>query len=83
MDENDELKQELEQELLWVKYRQRMLDIIDIKLFEMKELAQQAKQENCSNSEMKLLNEKIDKLKDQVNALDSESRKNEDGKILK
>ena len=28
MDEKYELKQELEQELQWVKYRQKMLDIV-------------------------------------------------------
>jgi hypothetical protein len=29
MDEREELKQELKEELQWVKYRMRMLDIIE------------------------------------------------------
>ena len=39
MDEKEELKHELEQELQWVKYRQKMLDIIKEKLLQMKQIA--------------------------------------------
>lgn len=43
MNEREELKQELEQELLWVQYRQKILDIIEEKLLQMKQLAEQVR----------------------------------------
>lgn len=74
MDEKEELKQELEQELQWVKYRQKILDIIELKLVQMKEIAKQAKKENCSSVEREFLNAKLNNLVSQVNALDEESQ---------
>ena len=84
MDENEkeELKQELEQELLWVKYRKNMLDIIDEKLFQMREIAEKIKNQKLSKKEIEELNSKISILKMQVKAIDGESRKTEDGKII-
>ena len=79
MDEREELKQELQ----WVQYRQKMLDIIDEKLLQMKQLAHQAEAENLSPVELKALNEKLNNLEEQVMAIDSESRKIEDSKILR
>lgn len=81
MDEREELKQELQLELQWVQYRQRMLDIIEEKLFQMKQLAQ-PKEENLNPVELKALNEKLNDLVEQIMTIDSESRKMEDGKIL-
>ena len=84
MDENEkeELKQELEQELLWVKYRKNMLDIIDEKLLKMREIAEKIKNKKLSKKEIEELNSKLSILKMQVKAIDGESRKTEDGKIL-
>lgn len=82
MDEREELKQELEQELLWVQYRQKMLDIMEEKLLQMRQLAEQAKRENLTTGEIEALNTKINDLAAQVKAIDSESRKMEDRKIL-
>ena len=82
MDEREELKRELEQELQWVNYRQKMLDIINEKLLQMKQLAEQAKQGNLNERELELLNDRINNLEAQVKAIDSESRRTEDGKIL-
>lgn len=84
MDENEKekLKQELEQELLWVKYRKNMLDIIDEKLFQMREIAEKIKNKKLSNKEIEELNANLSILKMQVNAIDGESRKTEDGKII-
>ena len=79
MDEREELKQELQ----WVQYRQKMLDIIDEKLLQMKQLAHQAEVENLIPVELKVLNEKLNNLAEQVMAIDSESRKIEDSKILR
>lgn len=68
-------KEELEQELQWVQYRQKMLDIIDKKLMEMKEIAEQVKEEKLDSEEVKLANTKINNLLMQVKSLDEESRK--------
>lgn len=75
MDEREELKQELQSELQWVKYRMRMLDIIEEKLVQMRNLAEVAKEGNLSVDEVKSINEKINNLAEQVRALDEESRK--------
>ena len=80
MYEKEELKEKLEQELEWVQYRQKMLDIIEEKLLQMREIVEQAKEENLSSEELKVLNVKLKNLAAQVRALDEESRKMEYGK---
>lgn len=82
MDERDELRKELEQEIQWIKYRERILDIIDEKLLQMKQLAEKAKQDNLTEGEMEVINVRLNDLAIQVRALDGESRKNEDGRII-
>lgn len=80
--QKEQLRQELEEELQWVKYRQQMLDIMDKKLLKMREIAKQAKQDNLDKTYLEVLNDKINDLGAQVRALDGESRKTEDEKIL-
>lgn len=75
MNEKEELKKKLQQELQWVKYRQNMLDIIEGKLLQMRELAERAKEKNITTSEITSLNAKLNNLALQVKALDEESRK--------
>lgn len=82
MDEREELKQELQQELLLVQYRMKMLDIMEGKLLQMEQLTEVAKQGNLTDMEIEALNSKINDLASQVKAIDSESRKKEDEKIL-
>lgn len=82
MDEKEELKKELEHELQWVQYRQKMLDIMEEKLLQMKQLAELAKQGNLTAGEMEELNARLNDLAAQVRALDGESRRTEDEKIL-
>lgn len=83
MDAKEKLKHELEQELQWVQYRHKMLNIIEEKLLQMKQLAELEKHENLTSEELKSLNDKVNKLAMQIIALDSESRKIEAEKILK
>jgi hypothetical protein len=73
-DEKEELRVELEQGLQWVKYRTQMLNIMEGKLQQMIELAEQAKDENISREGIENLNAKINDLLLQVNALDQESK---------
>ncbi len=82
MDEREELKQELKDELQWLKYRIRMLDIIEEKLLEMRKIAYQVKNEKYATGEIEAVNVKLTNLVAQVKALDSESRRTEEGKIL-
>jgi hypothetical protein len=82
MNEKEELKKELEQELQLVQYRINMLDIIEKKLLQMRQLAEKARQENLTSGEIEVLNSRLNDLRKQVRALDGESRKTEDGKIL-
>lgn len=83
MEEKEELKQELERELEWVKYRQRMLDIMEDKLLEIRFLAERVKQGNITERELKESNSMINNIAAQVKALDEESRRTENEKILK
>lgn len=69
----EELEEKLQAELEWVKYRLRMLDIMERKLYEMKDIAQRSTN-NISGEGRKELNKKIKFLEMQVNALDEESR---------
>lgn len=73
MNEKEELKKSLQEELKWVYYRQKMLDIIERKLYQMKEIAEKSA-ENISKEEREELNKKIKYLEMQVNALDEESK---------
>ncbi|PRR82861.1 hypothetical protein [Clostridium vincentii] len=82
MDEREELKIQWEQELQWVKYRQNMLDIMDEKLLQMKEIAEKSKLGNLTLGELEVLNAKLNNLGAQVKALDDESRKIENRNIL-
>jgi flagellin-like hook-associated protein FlgL len=80
MNEKEEFK--METELQWVQYRMKMLDIIDEKLLQMKQLAEQVKQDVLTEEERVALNTRLNELAAQVRAIDSESRRIEDGKIL-
>lgn len=79
MDEREAFKQELERELRLVKYRMKMLDMIEEKLLQMREIAEHVEEENITIEE---LNIKINNLAAQIKAIDGESRLAQDGKIL-
>ena len=82
MDEREELKEELQQKLQWVQYRQKMLNIMEAKLLQMKLIAEQAKQGNITSEELEDLNDRLNNRATQVKGRDSGSRRIEDGKIL-
>jgi len=75
MDENENQKLRLLQELQWVKYRQEMLDIIDGKLLQMREIAERVQIDNLSPEMMEDLQDQINKMAIQVKELDENSRK--------
>lgn len=82
MNEREELEKKLKEELQWVKYRQRMLDVIEEKLTKMKNIAEQAREKNLTESELRELNAKLNNLSEQVKAIDSESRIISEWRIL-
>lgn len=71
----EKAKEELERRLKWVKCRMAMLDIIEKKLNEMKELAIIARDKDLSLIERLKIQYKIYILKREVKALDEESKK--------
>ncbi|EFG88198.1 hypothetical protein CLCAR_2191 [Clostridium carboxidivorans P7] len=71
--EKEKYFQQLQEKLEWVKYRLKMLDIIERKLYEMKEIAENASNDIGINERIEL-NKKVKYLESQVNALDEESR---------
>lgn len=81
-DEKKELRDELELELQWVQYRMKMLNIIEAKLLQMREIAVKVNTENCNSEELETINDNINYLAAQVRAIDTESRRPEDEKIL-
>lgn len=82
MNEREELEKKLKEELQWVKYRQRMLDVIEEKLMKMKNIAEQAKEKSLTERELRELNIELNNLSEQVKAIDSESRIISEWRIL-
>ena len=67
-----ELKKFLEQQLQWSKEQVRILDEIDEKLHEMKEIAQYAAEQELSAYEANELNTRLNDLNDEVHALEKQ-----------
>ncbi|WP_406761110.1 hypothetical protein [Candidatus Clostridium helianthi] len=68
-------EEELKQELQWINYRQKMLNIIEDKLLEMREVAEMAKNNNFTKEELGEMNIKLNNLAMQIRALNVESEK--------
>ncbi|AJA47856.1 hypothetical protein CPAST_c17860 [Clostridium pasteurianum DSM 525 = ATCC 6013] len=72
--EDSKDRNRLEQELIEVKYRIQVLDVIENKLFQMKAIAEYVRDNDLSGEEMLGLNIKIGILRDDVIALEEECR---------
>lgn len=72
MNNNEEY---LKQKLQWVKYRLEMLDKIEEKLKEMKNLAEYLKENDLNDEEVGEINMKFNELKNQVIRMDEQSKK--------
>lgn len=64
----------LRQQLEWVKYRMEALDEIEAKLKEMRELAECARDNELSQAKRQEINNRLQKLKSEVNELDEKCR---------
>ena len=82
MNEREELEKKLKEELQWIKYRQRMLDVVEEKLTKMKNIAEQAKEKSLTERELSELNIELNNLSEQVKAIDSESKIISEWRIL-
>ncbi|MTI80206.1 MAG: hypothetical protein FH758_04855 [Firmicutes bacterium] len=67
-------EEHLRQRLEWVKYRIELLDEIEHKLIEMKDLAEYAKGEAIDSIEREDINMQLQKLQRYVNELDEMSK---------
>ena len=82
-DKNEAENKQLQQELKWAKDKQKMLNVKEVKLLQMREIAEQGKQlTSLDQKELNRLNDRLDKLAAQVSAIDSDSRRTKDGKKL-
>lgn len=66
---------ELKQELQWIQYRQKILNIIEDKLVEMRKVAEMAKNNKFTKEELVEMNIKLNDLAMQIRALNAESEK--------
>ena len=64
----------LKQKLEWVKYRLGRLDQVEVKLTEMRQLAEYARDNTLGSQEIKELNLKINKLQREVITIEEESK---------
>jgi hypothetical protein len=72
--EDSKDRNRLEQELIEVKHRIEILDVIENKLFQMKAIAEYVRDNDLSGEEMLGLNIKIDRLRDGIRVLEEEGR---------
>ncbi|KPU26271.1 hypothetical protein TR13x_10825 [Caloranaerobacter sp. TR13] len=64
----------LKGKLEWVKYRIAMLDKMEQKLREMKKLVQYVKNNDLDEEEIKEINVKLNRLKDEIVQMDEKSK---------
>lgn len=73
MTEQELVKRQLQEQLEKVKQRLQILDMIEKKLFQMKELARRVIDEYLTDEEIQEINKQVQDLGEQVKLLDSEA----------
>ena len=81
-DKKEEIHKQLQQEMKWAQEKHKMLNVKEVKLLQMREIAEQGKQAIVTPEELRKLNHRLDNLAAQVSAIDSDSRRTKDGKKL-
>jgi len=80
---NREMAKQVQQELKWAQDRQKMLNMKEVKMLQIREIEEQGKQlRGLTIQEQKKLNDRLYNLEKQVSAIDSDSRRTKDGKKL-
>ena len=82
MEDKEELNKQLQLEMKWQQERQKLLNIKEVKLLQMREIAEQGKQVVVTQQQLRNLNHRLDILASQVSALDSDMKRTKDGKKL-
>jgi len=82
MDKKEELHKQLQQEIKWAQEKQILLNLKEVKLLQMREIAEQGKQVVVTPEQLSNLDHRLDKLASQVIAIDSDSRRTKGGKKL-
>jgi tetrahydromethanopterin S-methyltransferase subunit G len=82
IDKKEELYKQLQQEIKWAQDKQKLLNLKEVKLLQMREIAEQGKQVVVTPQQLRNLNHRLDKLAAQVSAIDSDSRRTKGGKKL-
>ena len=82
MDKRDDLNKQLQLEMKWEQERLKLLNIKEVKLLQMREIAEQGKQAVVTQQQLRNLNHRLDILASQVSAIDSDMRRTKDGKKL-
>ena len=87
VDRDEELNKQIgiqvQQELKWTQDRQKMLNVKEVKMLQIREIEEQGKQlRSLTTQEQKKLNDRLNNLEAQVSAIDSDSRRTKDGKKL-
>lgn len=82
IDKKEELHKQLQQEIKWAQDKQKLLNLKEVKLLQMREIAQQGKQVVITPQQLRNLNHRLDKLASQVSAIDSDSRRTKGGEKL-
>lgn len=73
MTEKDQVKKKLQAQLEKVNSRLHILDMMEERLFQMKDLAQKVADENLADEEIQEINKQMRDLEEQVRLLDSEA----------
>ena len=81
-DKMEELHKQLQQEIKWAQEKQKLLNLKEVKLLQMREISEQGKQVAVTPQQLRNLNHRLDKLAAQVSAIDSDSRRTRDGEKL-
>ncbi|MCA1040471.1 hypothetical protein LCM00_13240 [Bacillus infantis] len=75
MDNNQqELKRFLEEQLLWCKEQESIMENLDSKLYEMKRIAEYALEHELSSKQVEVLNYQLNELKNEVFSLEEQLR---------
>jgi hypothetical protein len=82
IDKMEELHKQLQQESKWAQDKQKLLNLKEVKLLQMREISEQGKQVAVTPQQLRNLNHRLDKLAAQVSAIDSDSRRTRDGEKL-
>ncbi|MBK5240392.1 hypothetical protein [Clostridium sp.] len=82
MDNKEELHKQLQQEIEWAQEKQKLLKLKEVKLLQMRSIAEQGKQVTVTPLQLRNLNHRLDNLASQISAIDSDSRRTKDGQKL-